>query len=244
MRFLFCLLCSLIFSFCIYASEHLSYGIPAETDLCISRKGFALGYSHKHRQAIWVSYILTREHLEKEQVKRSNRFLPDPAISFQPVQPNDYTRTGYDRGHLAPAADMTYLYDTMLHSFFLSNICPQIPGCNRGIWKRVENQTRRWALKEDRLYIITGPIFNDDTKKTLGKTNIPIPTAFYKIVLDLTPPMKMIAFIVPNQTTKKRVPSFVVTVDEVEQITGFDFFNCMDDSLEELLEKESNFKAW
>lgn len=243
MRFRSLLLLFLFLPFFVFAGDNLSYGVPVTTDLCISREGFALGYSHKYRQAIWVSYILTKDNLEKEQVKRRNRFRPDPAITHQPVQPKDYTRTGYDRGHLAPAADMTYTYNTMLHSFFMSNISPQIPGCNRGIWKRVEMQTRKWALQEGRLYIITGPIFKGG-EKLLGKTNIPIPTAFYKIVLDLTPPVKMIAFIVPNQTTKKRVPSFVVPVDEVEAITGYDFFNTMDEQLEERLEKEADFSAW
>lgn len=237
------ILLTLLFSCCVFAEEHLSYGIPFETDLCINRSGFSLGYSHKYRQAVWVSYILTKEQLDSKQVRRTNRFQPDPAIKHQPVKPKDYRRTGYDRGHLAPAADMTYTYETMIHSFFMSNICPQVPGCNRGIWKRVENQTRKWAMKEERLYIITGPIFTGG-EKLLGKTNIPIPTAFYKIVLDLTPPMKMIAFLVQNQTSRRRVPSFVVTVDKVEEITGYDFFNTMDDELEERLEQEADFSAW
>lgn len=228
----------------VFSAEHLQlYGIPSETDLLLERKGFALGYSYKYRQAMWVCYSLTREQLLKEQVKRSNKFQADPDIPFCPVQPGDYTKTGYDRGHLAPAADMTYSFDTMLQSFFMSNICPQIPGCNRGIWKRIENQTRKWALKEGSLYIITGPIFRG-SEKLLGKTDIPIPTGFYKVILDTTPPVKMIAFIAPNQTTKKRVFSFVATVDEVEKITGFDFFNMLEDQLENALEKEADFSRW
>ena len=98
-------------------------------------------------------------------------------------------------------------------------------------------------MKEGSLYIITGPIFNGG-EKTLGQTDIPIPTAFYKVILDLTPPVKMVAFIAPNYGTKKRVHSFVTTVDEVEKITGFDFFSDLDDTLEVRLEKNSDFSAW
>lgn len=225
------------------ASDHPHYTFPAGADLLLEREVFALGYSYKHRQAVWVCYVLTRENLLKEQVKRLNKFQSDPEITYDPVRPEDYRKTGYDRGHLAPAADMTYTFNTMLQSFFMSNISPQLPGCNRGIWKRIENQVRKWALKEGSLYIITGPIFNGG-EKTLGQTDIPIPTAFYKVVLDLTPPVKMVAFIAPNYGTKKRVHSFVTTVDEVEKITGFDFFSDLDDTLEVRLEKESDFSAW
>ncbi len=223
--------------------DHLVYGIPHNSDLILNRTGFSFGYSRKYRQAIWVSYILNAGQISGKQVRRSNIFQPDPAIKYNPVQPQDYAKTGYDRGHLAPAADMTYSMETMRHSFFMTNISPQLPGCNRGIWKRVENQIRRWAVKEESLYVITGPLFNSDSKM-LGHTEIPIPYAFYKIVLDRTPPMKMIAFIVPNQTTKRRIHSFVTTVDAVEALTGYDFFSNLPDEQESKLEAAADFNKW
>lgn len=243
MRYFCLILLAFFLSFCVFAEDRLLYGIPSETDICLNREGFALGYSHKHRQAVWICYVLERGNLLREQVKRSNKFQPDPAISFRPVHPQDYSKTGYDRGHLAPAADMTYSLDTMMQSFFMSNISPQIPGCNRGIWKRIETQVRKWAVKEGMLYVITGPIFNSNGK-TLGKTDIPIPEAFYKVVLDMTPPMKMIAFIVPNKSSKRRIPFFVVPVDEVESITGYDFFSTLEKPLQDQLEKQSSFSMW
>ena len=125
----------------------------------------------------------------------------------------------------------------------MTNISPQIPGCNRGIWKRLENQVRRWAVKEGKIYIITGPIFSK--KPTVMKSaTIPVPVAFYKVVLDLTPPMKMIGFIVPNQTSKCRVYSFAVSVDKVEQATGYDFFSQLDDDLENNLEASYKREMW
>lgn len=222
--------------------QHISAGLPSPSDILLKRSGFALGYNKKFRQAIWVCYILTAEKLEMPKVPRA-RFRIDPAITSRPVSPKDYSRSGYDRGHLVPAADMTYSIETMNHSFYMSNISPQIPGCNRGIWKRLEQQVRRWVRREKKLFIISGPIFQN-TQKKVGKNDIPVPTAFFKIILDMTPPLKMIAFIVPNQTSRRRIKSFAVSVDDVERITGYDFFNTLDDEIENKLEKEKNFSAW
>ena len=224
-------------------SVNLQLGLPAESDQVIDRSGFALGYSNSRRQALWVSYILTAEHLNATQVKRSNKFRPDPLLKFTPVRPQQYDRTGFDRGHLAPASDMTYSHETMEQSFFMTNISPQLPACNRGIWKRIESQIRAWARKESQLYVITGPVFGGETR-FLRDTDIHVPDAFYKVALDLTPPMKMIAFIVPNQASKKPVRSFVVSVDEVEAVVGMDFFSNLDDMIEAELEKSSRIGEW
>ena len=224
-------------------SINLQLGIPSESDQMIDRSGFALGYSSRRRQALWVSYILTAEHLNAKQVRRSNKFRPDPDLKFDPVRPQQYNRTGFDRGHLAPASDMTYSRETMEQSFYMTNISPQLPACNRGVWKRIETQIRAWARQESQLYVITGPIFTGE-ERFMKNTDIRIPDAFYKVALDMTPPMKMIAFIVPNRASKKPIRSFVVSVDEVESITGMDFFSNLDDATENELEKRSEIGEW
>ena len=223
--------------------EEILFGIPAESDQIIARKGFSLGYSYKYRQAVWVAYILTKKDLQKKKVKRRSSFQVDPAVQYAPVRPKDYAKTSYDKGHLAPAADMAWSVQSMKNSFFMSNITPQTAGCNRGIWKRLEKNVRQWAWKERKVCIITGPVFaNTDTK--LGKTSIPVPTAFYKVIYDMTKPVKMIAFLIPNASSKKHILSFAVPVDIVEGITGYDFFTTLDDELEEKLEKECNIIQW
>lgn len=219
------------------------FGVPVETDLHLKKEGFSLGYSHRHRQAVWVAYTLTAKQLQGPQVRRKERFKADPAVRKGAVRPRDYSRSGYDKGHLAPAADMTYSVKSMNNSFLMTNISPQIPGCNRGIWKRLEMQVRRWAVREEKLYVITGPIFNDKPFR-MKRSQIPVAIAFYKIVFDLTPPCKMLAFIIPNQTSKRRVSSFAVSVDEVERITGYDFFSELDKKLEQRLERQADFQAW
>ena len=223
--------------------ESLYLGIPRETDLLLVRRGFAIGYSSRYRQAVWVSYILSAGHLALPQLKRTAKFQADPAVRKDPVRSQEYDRSGFDRGHLAPAADMTYSFETMRNSFYMTNISPQLPGCNRGIWKRLETQVRRWAAKEGELYVITGPIF-DRKPKRMGRRGIPVPVAFYKVILDLTPPRKMIAFIIPNEGSKRRLNSFVTTVDAVEKLTGCDFFSALDDEEENALESVSEFAAW
>ena len=224
--------------------ENLQLGIPCAPDLIIAREGFAVGYSHRRRQALWVCYILTADQLAMKQVKRSNRFRADPLVKSRPVQPQEYDRSGFDRGHLAPASDMTYSQKTMEHSFFMTNISPQFPGCNRGIWKRIETQVREWAKQEKRLFVITGPIFDDNASAAMGDTEISVPVAFYKVLLDMTPPYKTIAFIVPNRNSKRPVRAFVATVDEVEATTGMNFFSNLEDSLEAMLEQKAELNDW
>ena len=233
----------LLLPICLYGYGYDDSDIPVETDLYLQKQGFSLGYSYKYRQALWVAYTLTTEHLQSEQVRRKDIFKADPAVKKRPVRPADYTRTGYDKGHLAPAADMTYSMPSMENSFLMSNISPQVPGFNRGIWKRLETQVRRWAVKEEKIYILTGPVFIHPLRR-MGRARLPVPVAFYKIIFDLTPPQKMIGFVIPNQSSKRRLASFAVSVDEIERITGYDFFSGLDDELENRLEAENNFQAW
>ena len=219
------------------------FKIPFEADLYLCKQGFSLGYSYKYKQAMWVAYTLTAKNLQSKQVRRRDRFKSDPEVKIHPVRPKDYAKSGYDKGHLASAADMTYSLASMRNSFLMTNISPQIPGCNRGIWKRLETQVRHLAIREEKIYVITGPIFAGRPLK-MGKAKISVPVAFYKVILDLTPPLKAIAFIVPNQTTKRRIASFAVSVDEVERITGYDFFSELDDKLEEYLESSNNYNSF
>ena len=190
---------------------------------------------------MWVCYILSAKQLQLPRLRRTNKFVPDPEVIWKPVKAVDYAKTGYDRGHLAPAADMSYAELPLKHSFYMSNISPQVPGCNRGIWKRLEMQARKWALQEQRLCIITGPLFL--RKKPYNYMNgIPVPDGFFKIVLDLTPPHKMAAFVIPNDGSKKRLRYFSVSVAEVEKMTGFKFFVGFPNSRK--LKRRNDFDLW
>ena len=229
-----------------FQAENLPLGIPLETDQILNRKGFSLGYSYRHRQALWVGYVLRKEHLTGRKFRRPAVFKTDPAVKRTPVSTQEYNNTGLDRGHLAPAGDMAYSAEAIANSFFLSNISPQVPACNRGIWKRLESQVRKWALREGALCIFTGPIFTSEKREQTADASetLPLPGAFYKVILDMTPPMKMIGFIVPNRGSRERLPKFAVPVDEVEQRTGCAFYDRLEDELEERLESAADFVCW
>ena len=128
-------LCFVFTSFC-WAGEqtpqynNLSFGIPGKADTIIDRPGYALGYIEYHEQPAWVIYIMTKAEAATKVAKRTNKFRTDPEIPTGSATTGDYRRSGYDRGHLAPAADMAFSWQTMADSFFMSNMSPQKPAFN------------------------------------------------------------------------------------------------------------------
>lgn len=204
----------------------------------IKHKAYSLKYNEEHEQADWVRYTLTREHLLMEQVARSNKFKVDTLVKTGSATPDDYKHSGYDRGHLAPAADMSWSKVTMEESFYISNISPQLPSFNRGVWKRLEGKIREWAKKYDTLYVVTGPVLKDSLK-TIGANQVFLPEYFYKALLVYTTAdQNAIGFVLPNRKSSTAIDSFAVSVDSVESITGIDFFSTLPDSIEDLLESK------
>ena len=250
LRWNFLLLIYILFSlFGLSAAEppqydNLALGIPGKCDTLIDRPGYALGYIEYHEQAAFVIYKLTaREALTKE-AQRTNRFRSDPEIPTGSATAADYRRSGYDRGHLAPAADMAFSVQTMADSFFMSNMSPQKPAFNRGIWKRLEEQVRQIAIREKAIYVVTGPILPKKKTVTIGANQVTVPTHYYKVIFDLTPPRKMIGFILPNEGSDRPLEDFAVTVDVVEKATGLDFFSALPKAVQERLESTISVSAW
>ncbi len=224
--------------------DNLSLGIPGPADTVIDRPGYALGYDELHEQPAWVIYRLTSEELRTKVSTRSNDFRADPDIPTGSATPADYKKTGFDRGHMAPAADMAFSVRTMSDSFYMSNMSPQAPQFNRGIWSKLEKQVRRFAVTEQEVYIVTGPILPQSPSLTIGENKVTVPNAYYKIVYDRSPPQKMIAFILPNAGSSEPLQSFVVTVDRVEEITGLDFFPKLPQPQQEELERTITMENW
>lgn len=222
-------------------SDNLLVGQPSACDQVIDRPCFAVGYSKAHSQALWVQYHFTAEENRNRKHKRTNLFFADPELDFETPDHWEYVSATYSRGHLAPAADMQHSAAAMEASFYLTNISPQHRDMNGGIWADIEKFVRYSVNVEKRLYVVTGPIFGAKPK-CIGRAQIPIPTAFYKIIYDTTPPQKMIAFRVPNQPSSAPINSFVTTVDAIEHETGFDFFSLVPEA--EALEATSSTEAW
>lgn len=222
--------------------DNLQIGVPVFTDYVVDREWFCIGFSRKHRQPLWVQYRLLAAEVENKVVERSNNFHKDRVIPESPTH-KDYAKTGYDRGHMAPAGDMRWSPEAMSDSFLMTNMSPQHPRCNRATWKYLEEQIREWAKNEKELYVICGPIFAEKPI-TICNGTIPVPLAYFKVVYDVTPPEKMIAFIIPNWKTKGNLQNFTVTVEQVEKITGFNFFSNLPEETQLKLETTFSVDAW
>ncbi len=219
--------------------------IPKTTskDVIISHVGYALLYNDKHKQSNWVAYELTSEETKKV-CDRTDKFLPDPNVKKKTATDKDYGGSGYDRGHLAPAADMEWSTTAMEESFYYSNISPQEPSFNRGIWKRLEELVRTWAIENNSIYIVTGPVLKNGLT-TIGSNKVSVPNYFYKVILDYTDPgIKGIGFIMPNSASSEPLQTFAVTIDSVEKFTGLDFFPTLPDEQENEIEKTLCIKCW
>ncbi len=227
--------------------EALANFLPSNnTGQVVSHTNYTLSYFEKYEQAEWVAYELTADRLRNNSVKRKNRFTSDPAVMTKSAHKDDYKRSGYDRGHLAPCADMLINKTVMLESFYMSNMSPQHPKFNRGIWKALEAQVRVWAMESEHLYVITGPVLveNDGPFPVIGN-NVAVPTYYYKVLLDLRKPeVKAIAFILKNEGSDLPLSAFAVSIDEVESMTNLDFFPDLPDAMETKLESTLDLSAW
>jgi len=203
---------------------------------------YTLGYVEEWEQPAWVAYQLTSLMLNNK-VKRKDNFREDNAVKTGSAYPGDYSNSGYDKGHLCPAGDMMFSEIAMSETFFMSNMSPQVPEFNRGIWKSLESLIREWAKKEKKLYIVTGPIIKPGYKKIGYINKVAVPQYFYKAVLyygDKT--KKSIGFILPHEGSKQPLSTYAVSIDSVEKMTGLDFFYKLPDEEEEII--ENKVKKW
>ncbi|AXT20969.1 DNA/RNA non-specific endonuclease [Flavobacteriaceae bacterium AU392] len=221
-----------------------NYFLPKSTTKeIVHHNGYSLSYNEAYEQAEWVAYELKKSHLSNRSFKRPY-FEIDKAISTKAAHWNNYKNSGYDRGHLCPAADRKYNKIVHDKTFLTSNISPQTHEFNSGIWNRLEQKVRYWARKYDGVFVVTGGVLNESLK-TIGNENVAVPDYFYKVLLDYNNKKpKMIAFLLKHQNSNKPLSSFVVSVDKIENLTGIDFFPQLDDILEESLESSSNYNNW
>jgi endonuclease G len=196
--------------------------------------GFALSYNAKHRQANWVAYELTRDKLMNNRTERTNNFDQDRG-------------SGYDKGHLAPSADMRWDVQAQNECFYMTNMSPQVNKFNTGIWERLESQVRKWAKEKKRVQVVTGPVlYNLRSTKRIGKNkDISVPREYYKVILfQESGKIEGIGFIMKNDESTPVLNRSAVSIDEVEQKTGIDFFAHLPDDLETVAEKKVNLSFW
>ena len=192
-----------------------------------------------------MAWHLTANHTNGPAKRKGIIFQADEDIPAPRVDTYDYMRSGYDRGHMCPAGDNHWSQKAMEQSFLMTNICPQVPALNSGLWNTIEKQCRAWAQEYGDVYIVCGPIYFNQKHKTIGKNKIQVPEAFFKVVLRLKDEPKAIGFICRNASAKGRKKTdYVNSVDEVERITGMDFFSQLPDDIEQQIEGQADIKDW
>ena len=217
--------------------------LPVPAKNLVIHSYYTLSYNEAFEQANWVYYILTDSMVLNAGEERSNNFRIDERVVTGSAKSADYTKSGYDRGHLCPAGDMGFNPVAMKESFLMSNISPQAPDFNRGIWKELETTVRGWAKKERKIVIVTGPVFKD-SKGVIGQDEVLVPGYFFKVIYDTTDDPKLIAFVFPNEKSDRPLTDFAVTADEAEKQTGFDFFSQLPDEIENKLESKVQLAGW
>mgnify|MGYP003402616835 FL=1 len=213
------------------------------TSQVIEHKGFTVSYNSDWRIPNWVAYELTKVESEGTG-ERARHFLPDPEVRGICPETRDYSNSGYDRGHMAPAGDMKWDEQAMRESFYLSNICPQNHNLNAGVWKSLEEKVRDWAQQYGSVYVVCGPIVSSNCS-VIGSCDISVPEAFYKVLLiPMDGTYHAIGFYFENKAGTQPLKTFCKTVDEVEIMTGIDFFPQLDDNIENSIEAKFDFSFW
>ncbi len=213
------------------------------TGAIVNHAYYSLSYSETHEQAEWVAYELMKQHLRKNDFERPY-FVEDRSVKTKSANYKNYKNSGYDRGHLCPAGDRGFDYDAYHETFLTSNISPQNHEFNAGIWNRLEQKVRFWAVKYDGVYVITGGVLKNGLK-VIGEEEVSVPQEFYKIVIDVSEEgYKAIAFLIPSRSTDKSFYEYTVTIDAIENKTGIDFFSNLPQDIEKELESSNNMKHW
>ena len=211
--------------------------------LILKRKAYSLSYNTELLIPNWVSWCLTDEHADGD-MPRNKNYYEDEEVPLPRATNDDYRGSGWSRGHMCPAGDNKWDSDAMRESNLLTNMCPQHASLNSGLWNVIERDCRKWAKAYGDLYIVCGPVLLNREHETIGMNKVVVPEAFFKVILRLYPEPAAIGFIVRNNEGKKKKDQFVNTVDDVERITGMDFFPALPDNIEDVVESTANLKDW
>jgi endonuclease G len=209
----------------------------------VRHKHYFLSYSEEHEQAEWTAYYLMSDPNRQHHFERPY-FKQDPLVDTESAHWKNYKETGYDKGHLVPAADMKFDQEAYNETFFTSNVSPQNREFNSGIWNRLEQKARYWSDKYEAIFIVTGSILHNNLIK-IGEENVSVPDYFFKLIARVqNDSLVMIPFLVPNEKSDAPLYTFATTIEDIERITGIDFNQKLSEKIEEKIEKELSYKEW
>lgn len=210
----------------------------------LQRTGYIVSYNKDTKLPNWVAWHLTPDRISGPAKRSGIDFEPDLDVPAPRAEDSDYYGSGYDRGHMCPAADNKFSKKAMEESFLFTNMCPQNSNLNRGDWNEMEMACRDWAQKYGSVYVVCGPILYKGKHKTIGKNRVVVPEAFFKVVLRTGENPNAIGFIYKNTEGNRPKGDYVNTVDEVERITGIDFFPSLPDNIEDKIEAKADIADW
>lgn len=206
-------------------------------------EGFTVSFNPNNKTPNYVAWELLGHETDGAS-SRSNKFWTDRTIDGCP-DTRDYSHSGYDRGHMCPAGEQKWSEEAMHNSFVMANICPQKHELNSGAWKTLEDKERLWARRDSVIIIVAGPIYDSCDTETIGSNNVRVPSAFFKVLLaPYASPMRAIGFVYPNMKCDGNMAAYAVSVDDVEKMTGLDFFSSLPDEIENDVEAVVSFKDW
>lgn len=221
----------------------LAVKIDQGNQLILRRTAYSLSYNLELLIPNWVAWNLTAEHINGN-CPRDGNYYEDEDVPLPRATNEDYQGSGWSHGHMCPAGDNKWDETAMKESNLLTNICPQNAKLNSGLWNKIEQDCRKWAKKYGEVYIVCGPVLLNKEHETIGKNKIVVPEAFFKVILRMNPQPSAIGFVVRNNEGKKKRDQFVNSVDDVERITGIDFFPALPDSIENKVEAYANLEEW
>ncbi|MCP5055938.1 MAG: hypothetical protein GY937_04340 [bacterium] len=248
-----------------WLDEHNPFGIPTTqmpgNRTLVIREGHTLAHNNVDLIADWVSFHLKEAYVEGTETRPGTAaFKADPVLRpGRRAERSDYKSSGFDRGHQAAAADQKGRGRRVVReSFLLSNMTPQAPRLNQNRWRLLEDHIQQLAAARGDLWIITGPAFVDDDGNedglveysVIGKNEVAVPTHYFKIVVAKAASggHDAMAFLVPNRAVTERVPeefdAYLVSIDELEELTGFDFLRGLPDPQENSLEGAVAAEVW
>ena len=220
--------------------------LPAihRNDVVLVYNGFVVNYNTSRLIPNWVAYELTADEVVGD-IPRARGFSMDLDYKDRQAMREDYSNTGWDKGHMAPAGDMKWSQAAMFESFYLTNVCPQNHNLNGKDWNTLEKQIRDWAIQYGSVWVVCGPLVKDNIYGTIGQQNVVVPDGFFKAVLRRDGKrFKSIAFVFKNDSTRQPVKTTVVSVNDVERMINYDLFTNLNDRIEEIVEGQANWNEW
>ena len=229
----------------VESPDMLELPVPTSTGKIVEYQGFTSCYNSKTLIPDWVAYELTNEETYGEATRVDKSFGMDLSFRGRQARREDYTRSGWTKGHMAPAGDFFWSDDAMAETFYFQNICPQREELNNKDWQYLEKQVRRWAREYGKVWVVSGPIIGENRYGTIGEDKVVVPDAFFKAVMVHDGNRyQSIAFIMGNDAERYWLSDCALSVDALETLLGYDFYPALPDDVEETAESRYDFSVW